>query len=87
MTQSEFEEIAHIGGTITFEHDPEQDTALKITHSNPWAAAMHQVCVSYNGVVLDFLHCGCIGRVITYPQPSILAFIISDREGLLAVVV
>ena len=82
MSEEEFQEIAHTGGKITFLHDPEQGTAIQIQHSNPWAASMHQVCVSYVGEVLDFVPAGGIGRVIPYPQHSILAFIISDREGL-----
>jgi len=43
---------------------------------------MHQVCVSFEGKVLDFVPAGGIGRIIPYPQPSILAFVLSDREGL-----
>jgi hypothetical protein len=77
----EFQEISHTGGKIAFLHDPDQGTAIQITHSNPWAATLHQVCVSFDGEILDFVPIGGIGRVIPYPQPSMLAFVISDREG------
>ena len=82
MSIEEFEEIAHTGGKITFVHHPGQGTAVKIEHCNPWAASLHQVCISFEGEILDFVPFGGIGRVIPYPQPSILAFLISDKEGL-----
>ena len=78
----EFEEIAHTGGTITFIHDPKRGTAIELKHSNPWKVVIYQVCVSFDGEILEFVPPGGIGAVIPYPQPSILAFLISDREGL-----
>jgi len=79
---NEFEEIAHTGGTITFIHDPARGISVELKHSNPWRAAIYQVCVSFEGIVLDFVPMGGIGQSIPYPQPSIPAYLISDREGL-----
>lgn len=80
---NEFQEIAHTGGKIEFLYsEEEQGVAIKITHSNPWATTMVQLCISYDGKILDFVPCGGIGAVIPYPQPSFLAFLLSDREGL-----
>lgn len=79
----EFQEIAHTGGKIEFLYsEEEQGVSIQITHKNPWATTMVQVCISYDGKVLDFVPCGGIGSVIPYPQPSFLAFLLSDREGL-----
>lgn len=81
MSIEEFQEIAHTGGKITFVHHPEKGMAIQIQHSNPWAFSMHQVCVSFEGEILDFVPPGGVGSIIPHPQPSILAFVISDREG------
>lgn len=79
----EFQEIAHTGGKIEFLYSAEeQGVSICITHANPWATTMVQLCISYEGRVLDFVPCGGIGAVIPYPQPSLLAFLLSDREGL-----
>ena len=80
---NELQEIGHSGGRITFEHDPERGTSMGISHSSPWASAIHQVCVSYQGDVLQFVPIGGMGsEPEPYPQPSVLAFIVSDREGM-----
>lgn len=79
----EFQEIAHTGGNIDFLYsEEEQGVAISIKHKNPWATTMVQLCISYDGKILDFVPCGGIGAVIPYPQPSLLAFLLSDREGL-----
>lgn len=78
----EFEEIAHSGGKIKFLSDPEKGTAIQFSQSNPWALTLVQVCVSLKGEILDFVPSGGISSIIPYPQPSILAFVISDRQGL-----
>lgn len=79
----EFQEIAHTGGKIEFLYSEEHNgVAIQISHSNPWATTMVQLCVSYDGEILDFVPAGGIGAVIPYPQPSILVFLLSDREGL-----
>ncbi len=82
ILKDEFEEIAHTGGKIEFIHDPEQGTAIRISHTTPQPVVIHQLCVSFEGKVLDFVPIGGIGTVIPYPQPSILAYVISDKEGL-----
>ncbi|MDR4496776.1 MAG: hypothetical protein MRK02_02450 [Candidatus Scalindua sp.] len=43
---------------------------------------MFQVCVSLEGKLLDIVPVGGIGQSVIYPQPSILAWIISDKHGL-----
>jgi len=79
----EFQEIAHTGGKIDFLYSKEeQAVSIRISHAHPWATTMVQLCISYDGKVLDFVPCGGIGAVIPYPQPSLLAFLLSDREGL-----
>ncbi len=78
----EFEEIAHTGGTITFIHDPQRGTATQLRNVTTHRVVVYQVCVSFDGEVLDFVAPGGIGQNIPYPQPSILAFLISDVEGL-----
>ena len=44
--------------------------------------SMFQVCVSYEGKILDTVPFGGIGQVIPYPQPSLLAWVLSDRHGM-----
>ena len=79
----EFQEIAHTGGKIEFLYsEEEQGVSISVTHSNPWATTMVQLCISYDGKILDFVPFGGIGAVIPYPQPSLLAYLLSDREGL-----
>lgn len=79
----EFQEIAHTGGKIEFLYSEEHSgVAIKISHCNPWATTMVQLCISYDGEILDFVSIGGIGAVIPYPQPSMLVFLLSDREGL-----
>lgn len=83
MSIKEFQEIANTGGKIEFLYsEEEQGVAISFKHSNPWATTMVQLCVSYDGTILDFVPCGGTGAVIPYPQPSLLAFLLSDREGL-----
>lgn len=82
MHRPEFEEIAHTGGKISFINDPEKGTSIKISSSNPWAATIHQICVSYEGEILDFVPATGIGPMRPYPQPSIIVFLLSDMEGL-----
>lgn len=83
MNVQEFQEIAHSGGKITFEHTQEHGTSIEISHCSPWAVTLHQVCVGYDGEILEFISFGGMGApVYPYPQPSVLAFIVSDREGM-----
>lgn len=83
MSVDELREIAHSGGKVSFEHDPARGTSIGISHSSPWAVTLHQVCVSYDGKVLEFVPFGGIGAAEEpYPQPSLLAFVVSDREGM-----
>jgi hypothetical protein len=83
MSEEEFQEIAHTGGKITFLYDHEdQGISIEYKQGNPWTVSIFQVCVSFDGVVLDFVPFGGLEQAIPYPQPSILAYVMSDREGL-----
>lgn len=83
MSDGELQEIAHSGGRISFKHDPDLGTSIGIRHSNPWAVTLHQICVSHQGEALEFVPFGGIGDTDKpYPQPSFLAFVVSDREGM-----
>jgi hypothetical protein len=77
-----FEEVAHSGGRITFTRDEHGKVGVRIEHVNPWALSMYQVCVSLEGKLLDVVPVSGIGPMPPYPSPSILAWVISDREGL-----
>jgi len=78
----EFEEIYLSGGVIEFKKDPKGGVSISHRGSNPWPMSMFQVCVSYEGKVLDTVPFGGIGQVIPYPQPSLLAWVLSDRHGM-----
>src|SRR5262249_21745848 len=52
------------------------------TGANPYPVRMFQVCVSYDGKLIDTVPFGGIDQVIPYPQPSLLVWIISDRHGM-----
>lgn len=81
MSSREFEEIAHTGGKIEFLWE-DGGISVSFTHANPWASTIVQLCVSFEGRLLDFVPASGIGPMPPYPQPSILAYLLSDREGL-----
>ena len=78
----EFREICLSGGVIEFTKGPEGGVAIGYKSSNPWPITMFQVCVSFDGEVLDTVPFGGIGQIIPYPKPSLLAWVLSDREGM-----
>jgi hypothetical protein len=78
---TEFKEIAHSGGKIEFNHETD-GLSQSISNSKPTACSMFQVCISYQGELLDFVPIRDIGVTVPYPQPSICAFVISDIEGM-----
>jgi uncharacterized Zn finger protein (UPF0148 family) len=79
---NEFDEIYLSGGVIEFKKDPNGGVSIGYRGSNPWPMSMFQVCVSYQGRVLDTVPFGGIGQVIPYPQPSLIAWVLSDRHGM-----
>lgn len=81
-TEEEFREIAHSGGTIRFLREGGVITNTEFSHSSAWPSGLFQVCVSLNGQLLDTVPVTGIGPLPPYPQPSIVAWVISDREGL-----
>lgn len=78
----EFQEIYLSGGTIEFKKGPEGGVSMGYRGANPWPMCMFQVCVSFEGKVLDTVPFGGIGQVIPFPQPSLLAWVLSDRHGM-----
>ncbi len=82
MTQRpEFEEIAHMGGTIAAIVD-EQGTALQISHSAPTPAVLVPVCVSFEGKVVGFPPVVGLGDVSRCPGGSTELMLLSDCEGM-----
>ncbi len=79
---NEFEEIYLTGGKIEFKKDPKGGVSIGYSCSNKWAMCMFQVCVSFEGKVLDIVAFEGIGKVVPYPQPSLLAWVLSDRHGM-----
>jgi uncharacterized Zn finger protein (UPF0148 family) len=78
----DFEEIYLSGGIIEFKKGPGGGVAIEYRQSNPWPVSVFEVYVSYQGRVLDTVPMGGIGQVIPYPQPSMLAWVLSDRHGM-----
>lgn len=79
----EFQEIYLSGGKIEFKKGKNGGVSIGYKGSNPWAMAMFQVCVSFDGVVLDIVPFTGLGQPMPpYPQPSLLAWLISDRLGM-----
>jgi len=79
----EFQEIYLSGGKFEFKKGQEGGVSIGYKGSNPWAMAMFQVCVSYDGEVLDIVPFSGLGQPMPpYPQPSLLAWLISDRHGM-----
>ena len=78
----EFQEIELSGGRIEFKKGPEGGVSIGHRSANPWPLSMFQVCVSFDGKILGTVPFGGIGQVIPYPQPSLLAWVISDRHGM-----
>jgi hypothetical protein len=79
---NEFEEICHSGGSLKFLWDDSQGFSISYSGKSPYPVALYQLCVSMEGKILEIVPCGGIGSQIPYPQPSILVYMISDREGM-----
>ncbi len=82
IDMNEFEEITHTGGLLKFLWDEEKRFSLSFSHSSPYPVVLYQICVSFEGKILEIVPCGGLGSVVPYPQPSILVYMISDREGM-----
>ncbi len=79
---SEFQEIAHAGGKIEIATLPDGRRTIKYTHSRSTKLVYQQVCVSNDGKLLDLVSYTGIGPMPVYPQPSILAHLLSDQNGM-----
>lgn len=75
----EFEEVAYAGGKLHYIHK-QDGLYIQFSHSNLWGLALYQVCVAYDGQLLSVLPQSGIGPMPPYPKPSLLAFVISDRQ-------
>lgn len=78
----EFQEIYLSGGKIEFKKGQEGGVSIGYSCANPWPMSMFQLCISFEGEVLGTVRFGGIGQVIPYPQPSLLAWVLSDRHGM-----
>lgn len=82
MPKEEFQEIYLSGGKFELKKCPDGRVSVEYHSLNPWPMAMFQVCVSLDGKVLDMVPFGGIGQVVPYPQPSLVACVLSDRHGM-----
>ena len=78
----EFQEIELSGGRFEFKKGQQGGVSIRYEGANPYPTRMFQICVSFDGKILGTVPFGGIGQVIPYPQPSLLAWIISDRHGM-----
>jgi Zn finger protein HypA/HybF involved in hydrogenase expression len=77
----DFEEITHTGGKLTFLYE-EGGVSIRLQHASPFPATVFQVCISLDGKIVDFVAIAGEGGKSFYPQPSVLAPLLSDREGM-----
>lgn len=82
LPMAEFKDkIPAASGKVEFLFDPQQGIATKISGSG--MRALYQVAVSVDGrQLLATVSAGGIGTSPVYPQPSILAFVQSDIQGM-----
>ncbi|MDI6449223.1 hypothetical protein [Anaerobaca lacustris] len=78
---ADFEEICLSGGRFEFKWDA-QGVSPTYSNLNPFRCTIFQVCVSWEGRLLDYVPIGGMGSVGPYPQPSILVLVVSDRQGM-----
>jgi hypothetical protein len=78
---AEFEEVCLSGGRFEFKWDGQ---GVSPTYSNItlFPGAIFQVCVSWEGRLLDYVPIGGMGSIVPFPQPSILVQVVSDRQGM-----
>ena len=74
--------VPHAGGTLTIKPGPNDSYQLGFRHtSSSHGMAFYQLAVSFDGRPLAFVPAGGVGSPMApYPQPSVLAFIISDAQ-------
>jgi DNA-directed RNA polymerase subunit RPC12/RpoP len=80
--RNEFAEIAHAGGKIEFTLDEDKMVSTRISSSSPYPFSIIRICVSHDGVLLDFVPYIGIAPDPIHPQPSVCVNLISDREGM-----
>lgn len=78
----EFVELPLSGGKVEFKRESDGAFSATWRHSNPWAAGIFQLAVSYDGTILGIVPPRGIGQPIGAPQPSVLVWITSDRHGM-----
>lgn len=79
---TEFTEIAHAGGKVELKKLDNGQYSIKYTHSRATRLVYQQVCVGYDGKLLDVVSYTGMGTSPTYPQPSVLAHLLSDENGM-----
>ena len=79
---SDFEEIAVAGGKLTFQYEPEKGMSVEFAFSTPLPVTVFQLCINMDGKLVDFVATSGVGGSTFIPQPSIVAYLISDREGM-----
>lgn len=77
----QFDEIAHTGGRISFDYS-DAGVAVGIVHHRPTAATIFQVCINFEGQIVGYVAATGEGGPSFYPQPSVIALLVSDQEGL-----
>lgn len=76
----EFSEMGRTGTTVEFINRDGQ-YSQRITNNNSTRIKIYQVCVDYDGNILDKVDFVGMGQPMIYKQPSILVSLFSDDEG------
>src|ERR1035438_6059664 len=75
------DKIPAAGGKVEYLYDPQRGIAARI--SGTGFRAIYQVALSVDGRdLLATVSAGGIGSTSIYPQPSVLAFVQSDEQGM-----
>lgn len=75
------DKIPAAGGNVEYLYDPRRGIAAQISWTE--FRSIYQVALSLDGsCLLATVPAGGIGSVSTYPQPSVLAFVQSDEQGM-----
>lgn len=78
----EFEEIQHSGGTYSYTYHEGRGVSQGYSVASSWRWCAQLLCVSFDGEILGYVRpSGMGGPQKPYPQPSIICFLLSDREG------
>src|SRR4051794_32126904 len=78
------DKIPAAGGKIEYLYDPKKGIAARISGSSGSGfRSIYQVAVSMDGThLLATVSAGGLGSTSVYPQPSVIAFVQSDQQGM-----